>query len=137
MKRFTIIISCILALNAYGQNQLGPVLRRPIVLETQTDTLGRLQYRLQNPKADLPWSRLNSNDPEFTAGFTSFIPLQTREGLLLVENQGGKVFALKDSIIQRIDHSFTHKNQINSVLFQRNDTLFRFGVMDISALNTL
>jgi hypothetical protein len=127
MKRFTIIISCILALNAYGQNQLGPVLRRPIVLEAQTDTLGRFQYRLQNPKADLPWSRLNSNDPEFTSGFTSFIPLQTREGLLLVENQGGKVFALKDSIIQRIDHSFTHKNQINSVLFQRNDTLFRFG----------
>ena len=127
MNRLTLIISCILALNAYGQNHLGPVLSRPIVLETQVDSLGELQYRPQIPKTELPWTRLSHADPEFKAGFTTYIPLQTRTGLLWVENQGGKVFALKDSIVQRIDHSFTHKNQINSVLFQRNDTLFRFG----------
>jgi len=127
MKRFTIIVSCILALNAFGQSHSGRILGRPIVLETQTDSLEWIQYRPQNPKANLPWSHLKSEDPELTAGLASFVPLQTREGLLLVENQGGKVFAVKDSSIQRIDHSFTHKNQINSVLFQRNDTIFRFG----------
>ena len=127
MKRLTLIISCILALNGYGQNHVGPVIGRPIVLETQMDSLGGLQYRQQIPNAEPPWTRLNNADLEFKAGFTNYIPLQTRTGLLWVENQGGKVFALKDSVIQRIDHSFSHKNQINSVLFQRNDTLFRFG----------
>ncbi len=46
---------------------------------------------------------------------------------LFVENQGGKVFKFINNNYLRIDNSYTHKNQLLSSIFTKNDTLFRFG----------
>lgn len=134
MKRLTVIISCLCAMHAYGQKLLDPVWSRPIALETKTDSLGDFFYRVQNPGQETSWNKLQSvqlDDPDVKAlvntRFSGYIPFKNQEELWLVENLGGKVFALNKDGVQRIDHSFSHKNQINSVLFQRNDTLFRFG----------
>ena len=44
-----------------------------------------------------------------------------------IENVGGRVFQLEDSIIRRVDNSFSHKMSLGSNLFELNDTIFRFG----------
>ena len=47
--------------------------------------------------------------------------------IYFVQNEGGKVFQLKNNKIVRIDKSFTHKMQINSSIFSYNDTIYRYG----------
>ena len=40
---------------------------------------------------------------------------------------GGNVLVVKNDSIKKIDNSFEHKMQINSIEFTRNDTIFRYG----------
>ena len=45
----------------------------------------------------------------------------------LVNSLGGEVLHLKDNKTERIDHSFSHKNQLKSSLFSFDNTIYRFG----------
>ena len=56
-----------------------------------------------------------------------YLPFFVDDVKLFVENQGGKVYKFLNQNYLRIDNSFTHKNQLLSSVFIKNDTLFRFG----------
>ena len=58
---------------------------------------------------------------------TSYVPVQRGDNLLFVNYIGGQVLEWRNDTISRIDHSYDHRNQLNSAIFQRNDTVFRFG----------
>jgi len=58
---------------------------------------------------------------------SSFIPIQRADNLLFINYIGGQVLEWSLDTISRIDHSYEHRNQLNSAIFQRNDTIFRFG----------
>ena len=58
---------------------------------------------------------------------SSFIPIQRADNLLFINYIGGQVLEWSRDTISRIDHSYEHRNQLNSAIFQRNDTIFRFG----------
>lgn len=45
----------------------------------------------------------------------------------LINPMGGELFSLNKGKINKIDNSYTHKNQLLSSIFILNDTLFRFG----------
>lgn len=45
----------------------------------------------------------------------------------LINSLGGEVLHLKDNKTERIDHSFSHKNQLKSSLFSFDNTIYRFG----------
>lgn len=45
----------------------------------------------------------------------------------LVNSLGGEVLHLKNNETERIDHSFSHKNQLKSSLFSFDNTIYRFG----------
>lgn len=61
-------------------------------------------------------------------GFYSTDIVKTNEYVYFVSKLGGEVYKFdnRDSI-RRIDNSFTHKMQIGSSLFYRNDTIMRYG----------
>ena len=46
-----------------------------------------------------------------------FVPLLIKEHFYFVEKQGGQVFELKGTKIERIDKSFSHKMQVYSSIF--------------------
>ena len=56
-----------------------------------------------------------------------YVPVFDEKNKFFVEQLGGVVFKNNDGNINRIDNSYTHKNQLHSSLFIYNDTLFRFG----------
>lgn len=58
---------------------------------------------------------------------SSFVPIQRADNLLFINYIGGQVLEWHNDTISRIDHSYEHRNQLNSAIFQRNDTIFRFG----------
>ena len=58
---------------------------------------------------------------------SSFIPIQRADNLLFINYIGGQVLEWSRDTISRIDNSYEHRNQLNSAIFQRNDTIFRFG----------
>ena len=62
-----------------------------------------------------------------TFDFIDYSPFFKDDLKLFVENQGGKVFKFINQNYLRVDNSFTHKNQLLSSIFIKNDTLFRFG----------
>lgn len=45
----------------------------------------------------------------------------------LSSNYGGTILVIKKDSIERIDNSYEHRMQFNSVEFIKNDTLFRYG----------
>lgn len=45
----------------------------------------------------------------------------------LSSNYGGNILTIKKDSVVRIDNSYEHKMQMNSVEFNRNDTVFRYG----------
>jgi len=62
-----------------------------------------------------------------TFDYIDYSPFFKDDLKLFVENQGGKVFKFINQNYLRVDNSFTHKNQLLSSIFIKNDTLFRFG----------
>lgn len=44
-----------------------------------------------------------------------------------INTNGGEVLVLNDNKIERIDNSYTHKNQLLSSIFNFNNIIFRFG----------
>lgn len=45
----------------------------------------------------------------------------------LTSNYGGDVLSVKGDSVVKIDNSFEHRMQFNSIEFSRNDTIFRYG----------
>lgn len=45
----------------------------------------------------------------------------------LTSNYGGEVLTIKGDSIVKIDNSYEHRMQFNSIEFSRNDTIFRYG----------
>ena len=56
-----------------------------------------------------------------------FAALCVDSSLYFVHISGGIVYKLEKDSLVRIDRSFDHKMQINSTIFARNDTIFRYG----------
>ena len=56
-----------------------------------------------------------------------FVPLLIKEHFYFVEKQGGQVFELKGTKIERIDKSFSHKMQVYSSIFIHEDKIYRYG----------
>lgn len=57
----------------------------------------------------------------------SFQAICADSNLYFVHRTGGLVYRLERDSVRRIDHSFNHKMQINSTIFEHNDTLMRYG----------
>ena len=58
---------------------------------------------------------------------SNYFPVFNGDFQLFIERQGGKVYQKLNQKLKRIDNSYTHKNQLLSSIFLRNDTIFRFG----------
>ena len=56
-----------------------------------------------------------------------YTPVFASAGLYFIEDQGGKVLQLEGDTLRRIDNSFSHRMQLNSSTFVRNDTIMRYG----------
>ena len=82
----------------------------------------KIKINVNGKKID---STIFNNDIDIS----KYIPIFNQENKFFVEHLGGVVFKKNDDKLDRIDKSYTHKNQLNSSLFIYNETLFRFGVM--------
>tara|TARA_B110000459_G_C16609927_1_gene495578 strand:- start:143 stop:1498 length:1356 start_codon:yes stop_codon:yes gene_type:complete len=80
----------------------------------------KIKINVNGKKID---STIFNNDIDIS----KYIPIFNQENKFFVEHLGGVVFKKNDDKLDRIDKSYTHKNQLNSSLFIYNDTLFRFG----------
>jgi len=72
------------------------------------------------------FSKKSSNKLEYGEGLLG-LTVCVNSKIYFVQNGGGKLFQLKDNKIIRIDKSFNHKMQINSTIFNYNDTNYRYG----------
>ena len=81
------------------------------------------------------WDRMDLKTGEITKHHIPDIGLLTRhyqpillqQGLFLVHELGGMVFQVEGDSVFRIDRSFDHRMQNNSIIFQRKDTILRHG----------
>ena len=80
----------------------------------------KIKINVNGKKID---STIFNNDIDIS----KYIPIFNQENKFFIEHLGGVVFKKKGDKLDRIDKSYTHKNQLNSSLFIYNDTLFRFG----------
>ncbi|MDA8938109.1 hypothetical protein N9H23_03170 [Flavobacteriaceae bacterium] len=80
----------------------------------------KIKINVNGKKID---STIFNNDIDIS----KYIPIFNQENKFFVEHLGGVVFKKNGDKLDRIDKSYTHKNQLNSSLFIYNDTLFRFG----------
>ncbi len=55
------------------------------------------------------------------------IPVCLDKILYLVNNLGGQVFKYEQGALVRLDHSFTHKMQLSSVVFTNHGSIYRYG----------
>ena len=56
-----------------------------------------------------------------------FIPVFLHKKLHFVEKGSGRVLRFEKGNIERIDHSFSHRNQFNALVLEFNDTLYCVG----------
>ena len=78
-------------------------------------------------KINVKGKRIDSIFSNKKLDILKYVPVFDKENKFFVEQLGGVVFKNDDGNINRIDNSYTHKNQLHSSLFIYNDTLFRFG----------
>lgn len=77
-------------------------------------------YNILHEKIENQYSILTSDDFEVD----SYVMM----GDYFVHSGGGIVFQeINSSYVKRIDKSYDHKLQLGSILFDRNDTLFKYG----------
>ena len=79
------------------------------------------QYNLEND-IELITSKEIKNSSEYDLSKFKFVNEYT-----LSSNIGGSILKIKGDSIFRIDNSYEHKMQLESLEFIRNDTLFRYG----------
>ena len=111
-----------------------------ICVFSQEINLDRNQYKVSNDienfifynsnkkiRINVKGKRIDSIISNKNLDILKYIPVFNKKNTFFVEQLGGAVFKNDDGNINRIDKSYTHKNQLNSSLFIYNDTLFRFG----------
>lgn len=59
--------------------------------------------------------------------FESYTPLILNNQVFFIEYFGGKVYSISNDSLVRIDHSYSHRNQLLSSLFTYKDKIFRYG----------
>ena len=107
---------------------------------SQEINLDRDQYKVSNDienfifynsnkkiRINVKGERIDSIISNKNLDILKYIPVFNTKNKFFVEQLGGAVFKNDDGNINRIDKSYTHKNQLHSSLFIYNDTLFRFG----------
>lgn len=57
----------------------------------------------------------------------NYITINVNDELYLVQQKGGLVFKFENDSIKRVDRSFTHRMQIGSSIFSRDDKIYRYG----------
>ena len=124
MRNWIITLGVLLIthLTLWSQQTMGlePVsLSRPMRVEQKGDSL--VVYKKNGTTKKVKAIVKDSLD------LSSFIPIQRADNLLFINYIGGQVLEWSRDTISRIDHSYEHRNQLNSAIFQRNDTIFRFG----------
>jgi hypothetical protein len=72
------------------------------------------------------FSKKSSSKLEYEEGLLG-LTICVNSKIYFVQNGGGKLFQLMDNKIVRIDKSFDHKMQINSSIFNYNDTIYKYG----------
>ena len=89
----------------------------PIIIKNDSTILRGINKQPHTFKSlDLDKSRL-----------INLIPLQIKDTTYLVENSGGIVVKYYNREFKRIDNSFTHHNQHNSISFVYNDVIYLLG----------
>lgn len=122
MRYWIIILWAVAQVGAKAQKTVGlePVpFSRPLMVEHLVDSL--TVYTPQGNK-----KTVKAVNPD-SIPLYEFIPIQRGDNLLFVNYIGGHVLEWNNDTIRRIDYSYDHRNQLNSAIFQRNDTIFRFG----------
>lgn len=56
-----------------------------------------------------------------------FVPVMLHKKLHFVERGCGRVFRFDQGMLERIDHSFSHRNQYDALIISFNDTLYCVG----------
>ena len=122
MRYWIIIWWALACVGASAQKTVGlePVsISRPLMVEHLVDSL--TVYTPQGNK-----KTVKAINPD-NIPLNEFIPVQRGDNLLFINYIGGHVLEWNNDTIRRIDYSYDHRNQLNSAIFQRNDTIFRFG----------
>jgi hypothetical protein len=107
----------------YAQDFVHPIYQNHIIVDGENFeyiTNDHL-YKL-NPKT----KSLDSISIEITQKIGTFKLIKNSE-YFLVNSLGGELLHLNENKTERIDHSFSHKNQLKSSLFTFQNTLYRFG----------
>ena len=107
----------------YAQDFVHPIYQNHIIVDGENFeyiTNDHL-YKL-NPKT----KSLDSISIEITQKIGTFKLIKNSE-YFLVNSLGGELLHLNENKTERIDHSFSHKNQLKSSLFTFQNTIYRFG----------
>jgi hypothetical protein len=107
----------------YAQDFVHPIYQNHIIADGENFeyiTNDHL-YKL-NPKT----KSLDSISIEITQKIGTFKLIKNSE-YFLVNSLGGELLHLNENKTERIDHSFSHKNQLKSSLFTFQNTIYRFG----------
>lgn len=118
----TLGVLSITHLTLWSQQTMGldPVsLSRPLLVEHNADSLA--VYLTSGQKKVFKAVIRDS------VSLQAYVPIQRADNLLFINYIGGQVLEWRNDTIVRIDVSYEHRNQLNSAIFQRNDTIFRFG----------
>ena len=104
-------------------------LKKPndVFLDNSSSTI----YFLYDDKIDLYdlSSNIRLKKSKKIANFTDFDLAKFKfvNETKLTSNYGGNVLSIKGDSLSKIDNSYEHRMQFNSIEFSRNDTIFRYG----------
>jgi len=115
-----IILHVLWCFTSFAQMKFGfwdHQFNEPIIIKNDSTILRGINKQPHTFKSlDLDKSRL-----------INLIPLQIKDTTYLVENSGGIVVKYYNREFKRIDNSFTHHNQHNSISFVYNDVIYLLG----------
>jgi len=125
------IIFLLLVFSAY--NQTIRITNRGSICQSAIDTESGLLYFLADDSlkiVDLKSFKLLEKSrlaiPEGML-FRELIPAVADRKLFLVNNFGGQIYRYQQGACLRLDHSFSHRMQLNSTLFAHQNKIFRYG----------
>lgn len=115
-----IILHVLWCFTSFAQMKFGfwdHQFNEPIIIKNDSTILRGINKQPHTFKSlDLDKSRL-----------INLIPLQIKDTTYFVENSGGIVVKYYNREFKRIDNSFTHHNQHNSISFVYNDVIYLLG----------
>ena len=77
----------------------------------------------------IKWRKINGVKLKIPENFEMYRsnPIIVKNQLYIVDNFGGGVYKVDNDSLVRIDNSFEHKMQINSSVFEYDNTIYRYG----------